>query len=113
MDDLWTPYAEPQETGNRTDVRWVSFTDASGVGFRAVGLPEIYFSAWPFRMSELERAKHSAEIRMSKEITVNLDHRQMGVGGDDSWGAQPHKEYRIAPKPYDYRFRLEPVAPGR
>ncbi|HEX8150493.1 MAG TPA: glycoside hydrolase family 2 TIM barrel-domain containing protein [Pyrinomonadaceae bacterium] len=109
VEELWTPYVEPQENGNRTDVRWVSFTNASGVGFRAVGLPEIYFSAWPFHMSELERAKHSAEIQMSKEITVNLDHRQMGVGGDDSWGAQPHAEYRLPAKPYEYRFRLEPV----
>jgi beta-galactosidase len=109
VEELWTPYAEPQENGNRTDVRWVTFTNTSGVGLRAVGLPELYFSAWPFRMSELERAKHSAEIQMSKEITVNLDHRQMGVGGDDSWGAQPHAEYRLPAKPYVYKFRLEPV----
>ena len=109
VDELWTPYVEPQETGNRTDVRWVSFTNAAGVGLRAVGLPELYFSAWPFRMSELERAKHSAEIQMSKEITVNLDHRQMGVGGDDSWGAQPHAEYRLPAQPYEYRFQLEPI----
>lgn len=109
VDDLWTPYAEPQETGNRTDVRWVTFTDESGGGLRAVGLPELYFSAWPFPMSELERAKHAAEIRMSKEITVNLDYRQMGVGGDDSWGAQPHTEYRLPARPYQYKFRLEPV----
>ena len=39
VDELWTRYVEPQETGNRTDVRWVSFTDATGVGLRAVGLP--------------------------------------------------------------------------
>ena len=109
VDELWTPYAEPQENGNRTDVRWVEFTNASGFGLRARGQPELYFSAWPFPMSELERAKHSAEIRMSKEITVNLDHRQMGVGGDDSWGAQPHKEYRLPAEHYEYRFRLVPV----
>lgn len=109
VDDLWTPYVEPQETGNRTDVRWVMFTNVSGVGFRAVGLPELYFSAWPFRMSELERAKHSAEIRLSKEITVNLDYRQAGVGGDDSWGALAHSEYRLPAQQYAYKFRLEPV----
>ena len=113
VDDLWTPYAEPQETGNRTDVRWVTFTDKSGAGLRAVGLPELYFSAWPFHMTELERAKHAAEIQMSKEITVNLDYRQMGVGGDDSWGAQPHAEYRLPAKHYQYKFRLEPVRERR
>jgi len=113
VEELWTPYVEPQETGNRTDVRWVSFTDASGVGLRATALGEpLYFSAWPFAASELERAKHSAEIRMSKEITVNLDHRQMGVGGDDSWGAQPHPQYRLpADRTYQYGFRLEPLRP--
>lgn len=109
VEELWTPYAEPQENGNRTDVRWVAFTNAAGTGLRAVGLQTISFSAWPFAMSELERAKHSAEIRMSREITVNLDHLQMGVGGDDSWGAQPHAEYRLPAKAYEYRFRLEPV----
>ena len=109
VDELWTPYVEPQENGNRTDVRWVTFTDSAGRGLRAVGMPQIYFSAWPFRMSELERAKHSAEIRMSKDTTVNLDHRQMGVGGDDSWGAQPHAEYRLPARHYEYRFRLEPA----
>lgn len=109
VDELWTPYVQPQETGNRTDVRWVTFTNSSGVGLRAVGLPELYFSAWPFRMSELERAKHAAEIRPSREITVNLDYRQMGIGGDDSWGAWPHPEYRLTRKQYEYRFYLEPV----
>jgi beta-galactosidase len=110
VDELWTPYVEPQENGNRADVRWVTFTDAAGAGLRAVGLSgSINFSAWPFRMSELERAKHSAEIQMSREITVNLDHMQMGVGGDDSWGAQPHKEYRLPATNYVYKFRLEPV----
>ncbi|MBV8859520.1 MAG: DUF4981 domain-containing protein [Acidobacteria bacterium] len=109
VDEMWTPYVEPQENGNRTDVRWVKFTDASGAGFRAVGLPTLYFSAWPFRMAELERVKHSAEIQMSKEITVNLDYLQMGVGGDDSWGALPHAEYRLPAKAYEYTFRLVPV----
>ncbi|MBV9929314.1 MAG: DUF4981 domain-containing protein [Acidobacteria bacterium] len=111
VDQLWTPYVEPQENGNRTDVRWVTFTNAAGAGLRVVGMPTFYFSAWPFAMSELERAKHSAEIQMSKEITVNLDYLQMGVGGDDSWGAQPHAEYRLPAKPYTYRFRLDPVVP--
>ncbi|HEX8291164.1 MAG TPA: glycoside hydrolase family 2 TIM barrel-domain containing protein [Pyrinomonadaceae bacterium] len=111
VDELWTPYVEPQENGNRTGVRWVTFTDAGGVGLRARALgATLSFSAWPFPMSELERAKHSAEIRTSKEITVNLDHVQMGVGGDDSWGAQPHERYRIPVTHWDYEFRLEPVA---
>jgi beta-galactosidase len=118
VDKLWFPYVEPQETGNRTDARWVSFTDDRGFGFKAVGLPVFNFSAWPFRMSELEHEKtpvnlghkHSAEIVMSDDITVNLDYGQMGVGGDDSWGAPVHKEFSLPAVEYQYKFRLEPVA---
>jgi beta-galactosidase len=117
VDNLWFPYVEPQETGNRSDVRWVSFTDDQGFGLKATGLPLLNFSAWPFRMSELEHEKtplnighkHSAEIVPSDDITVNLDYRQMGVGGDDSWGAPIHKEFSLPAVRYEYKFKLEPV----
>jgi beta-galactosidase len=101
----------PQESGNRTDVRWVSFTGRDGFGLRATAMPLLYFSAWHFRAEELETRKHPSEIVRSEDITVNLDYRQMGVGGDDSWGAWPHREYRLQAKPYRYKFRLEPVRP--
>jgi beta-galactosidase len=110
VDDLPYPYIKPQETGNRTDVRWVTFTDAKGAGFRAVGGPVLNFSAWPFRMSELERVRHPADIVRSEDITVNLDYGQMGLGGDNSWGALQHAEYRLpASRSYKYTFRLEPI----
>jgi beta-galactosidase len=109
VEELFFPYIEPQESGNRTDVRWVSFTDRAGFGLKAVGLPLLYFSAWRFPMEELERHKHPNEIVRSEDVTVNLDYRQMGVGGDDSWGAWPHKEYRLPARPYEYRFQLEPA----
>ena len=51
--DLWFPYVKPQETGNRTDTRWVTFTNSAGVGWNISGAPTFYFSAWPFRMAEL------------------------------------------------------------
>jgi beta-galactosidase len=113
VDELWTPYVEPQENGNRTDVRWVSFTDREGFGLKAVGEPLLYFSAWHFPPEELERRKHPSEIVRSEDITVNLDYKQMGVGGDDSWGAWPHKEYMLPPREYRYKFRLTPVRARR
>lgn len=111
VEDLFFPYMLPQESGNRTDVRWVSFTGRDGFGLRATAMPLLYFSAWHFRAEELETRKHPSEIVRSEDITVNLDYRQMGVGGDDSWGAWPHREYRLQAKPYRYKFRLEPVRP--
>lgn len=113
VDELFFPYIEPQESGNRTDTRWVSFTDREGFGLKASGEPLLYFSAWHFQMEELERRKHPSEIVRSEDITVNLDYKQMGVGGDDSWGAWPHKEYRLPAREYQYKFRLTPVRARR
>lgn len=117
VDNLWFGYVEPQETGNRTDVNWVTLTDSKGFGLKVTGLPLINFSAWPFRASELEHEKwpvnlghkHSAEIEYSDDITLNVDYGQMGVGGDDSWGAPVHSEFMLPARNYSYKFRLEPV----
>ena len=103
-------YVRPQETGNKTDVRWMALTNEDGAGLLAVGMPLLSVSAWPYTMADLEKAKHPFDIPKSKTITVNLDYRQMGVGGDDAWGAKPHPQYTLPAKPYTYRFRLTPIA---
>jgi beta-galactosidase len=104
-------YARPQENGNKTDVRWMALTDDDGVGLIAVGMPTIDISAWPYTMDDLEKAAHIHDLPGRDTITVNLDYRQMGVGGDDSWGARTHPEYTLPAKPYTYSFRLAPYAP--
>jgi len=105
-------YVRPQETGNKSDVRWAALTDPEGFGLVAIGMPTIDISAWPFTMQDLENAKHINELPQRDIITVNLDYKQMGVGGDDSWGARTHPEYTLPTKPYRYSFRLMPCAPG-
>jgi len=105
-------YVRPQETGNKTDVRWISLTDKDGVGLLAVGMPVLSASAWPWTMQDIENAKHIHDLPERNTITVNLDYKQMGVGGDDSWGARTHPEYTLPPKPYTYTFRLRPYAPN-
>lgn len=120
VDDMWYPYPRPQETGNRTDSRWAAFSNAQGLGWRITGLPTFDFSAWPFRPEEIDHfapsvpgRKHPTEIVFSDDITVNVDYRQMGIGGDDGWGARPHTEYTLpAAREYRYKFRMEPVAPA-
>jgi beta-galactosidase len=111
--ELDTDYIMPQENGNRTDVRWVSLTDATGAGLLASGLPLICFSAWPYSQEALEGKLHPTEVPRSENITVNLDYRQMGVGGDDSWGARVHPPYTMPARPYQYQFRLRPLPPSR
>lgn len=110
VDSLFFDYIEPQETGNRTDVRWVSLTNASGKGLLAIGMPEIEFNALRYTPWELESKAHPYELVSSDFITLRLNYHQMGVGGDDSWGARPHPEFTLYPnRTYTYRFRLMPL----
>lgn len=105
-------YVRPQENGNKTDVRWVALRGKDGGGLLAVGMPLLYVSVWPYDMPALERGKHIHDLSNGDMVTLNLDYRQMGVGGDNSWGARPHSRYTLPPKPYGYGFRLTPIPPG-
>ena len=111
VEDLIHDYVRPQENANRTDVRWVSFTDKDGIGLLAVAMPLLSISAWPYSTEDLERARHINELPRRDSITVNLDYRQMGVGGDDGWGKRPHPEFTLPAKPYTYSFRLKAITP--
>jgi len=110
VEELIHDYVRPQENGNRTDVRWVTLTDARGDGLLAAGMPTLSVSAWPYTMEDLEKATHVHELPRRDTITWNLDYRQMGVGGDDGWTerARPHGEYTLPVKTYTYRFLLRP-----
>jgi beta-galactosidase len=60
-------------------------------------------------MPDLERAEHTFELPARGTITLNIDYKQMGVGGDNSWGARPHPEYTLPASAYAYRFRMTPL----
>jgi beta-galactosidase len=107
VEELLHVYTRPQESSNRTDVRWLTLTDNNGAGLLAVGMPLLSVSAWPYSMADLEKATHIHNLPRRDFVTLNLDYRQMGVGGDDSWGARPHPEYTLPARPYSYRFRLK------
>ncbi len=114
VDSLWTDYVRPQENGNRCDVRWVAFTNKSGNGFLAVGDSTLSISAWPYSLEDLEKATHIDELPRRDYITVNLDDKQMGVGGINTWSpeARPLPQYRLpSSKAYYYDFYLMPYSP--
>jgi beta-galactosidase len=114
--DWLVPYVSIQEYGNRTDVRWLALTDANGTGLLAVGRPQLDFAARFFTDEDLTQerrgGKHAYEIRPRDFISLDLDYGQMGVGGDDSWGAQTHPQYLLRGRDYSLRLRLKPLLPG-
>ena len=103
-------YVRPQENGNKTGVRWMALRGDNGIGLLATGMPLLSTSAWPFTMQDLDQCRHDAELPHRDFITLNLDYKQMGVGGDNSWGEKTHPEYMLpAAQPYSYTFRLTPL----
>jgi len=110
------PYVRPQETGNKTGVRWMTLTNSSGTGWFIAGNPVTDASAWAFDPEAIAyvpsaiKQKHGADVKKSDLITVNVDYGQRGLGGDNSWGALPHKEYRIFPTEISWTFFLKPIS---
>jgi hypothetical protein len=110
-------YARPQETGNRTDVRWVALTDAHGDGLLVVGAPLLNFSAYPYAPGDLDGGpvktpRHASDLVARDFVTLHVDGWQMGVGGDTSWGATAHRPYVIWPQPLRFRFLVRPIDGG-
>jgi beta-galactosidase len=112
VDEMYTNYVSPQENGTRTDIRWIALGNAKGVGLMAIGEPLLSTSALFYTSGDLtQKARgtmHPTDLVKRDFVSWNLDFRQMGVGGDNSWGAKIHPEYLIQPAKYSYRFVLRP-----
>lgn len=108
LTDIPFEYVRPQENGNREDCRWVQFASAAGRQLKIVGSPSFSFSAWPYTLGTLSAAKHPTDLTPAGYTTLNVDYRQRGVGGDDSWSsrAQPLKKYQLTDEQYELSFRL-------
>jgi len=88
-------YLIPQECGNRTQVRWAKITDEMGMGIQIWAEEPFEISVLPYTCHELENAYHHYELPQITNTVLNISHRQMGVGGDNSWGARTHDEFLI------------------
>jgi len=114
--EQYHPYVRAQETANKTDVRWFALQNPAGEGllFTTVSEP-LSVSAWNFPMQDIMyipstvKNIHGGSITKKDMVWVNIDSRQMGVAGDNTWGAQTHSEYTITPEAQSYGFMIIPV----
>ena len=116
VSDLFAMYARPQENGNRTDVRWVSFTNKNGMNLKFVGKELFNFSASHFKRKDLDSGKskktsqkHGRLLNPRNEIFINIDGFTSGVGGVDSWGTLPREEYLLPYGSYNYSYWIVPM----
>ncbi len=108
--DFMEPYIMPQENGNRTDVRWMHLTNKQNSGLLIVADSLLSMSVWPYSEQKINKAKHTNELIEDDYLTLNIDLKQMGVGGNDSWSkvAQPLEKYQIKAQNYHYSFFIKP-----
>ena len=115
VDDQYVPYVTPQENGNKTDVRWVALSDSEGRGLLAVAEGEGNGGAWlnvsahHYSTADLAQARHTFELTRREDITLNLDHRQSGLGGA-SCGPGTLPQYLVQPEEMAWRVRLRPFS---
>lgn len=113
-DQFTSNYIRPQENGYRTDVRWVSLSNEKGEGIRITGIQPICFSALPYLSEDLDpgmtkKNQHPSDLNERNFITLQVDLKQRGVGGDNSWGYLPHEPYLLKEKRYSYSYIVEPI----
>ncbi|MDR0380821.1 MAG: DUF4981 domain-containing protein [Oscillospiraceae bacterium] len=110
------PYMRPQETGNKTDVRWAAFTDDTGAGLLAVGdgpLEVNALHATPNALSSyLSKVRYPYQVQMTENVVLRLNQRQKGVGGE-TWNTGPLPQYTLPPnQTYSYGYTLRPLFAG-
>ena len=108
VSEQYVPYIMPQEHGHKTDVRWLTLTDARGRGLRVSGDPLISFSASHFTKEDLFAARHTYDLKPHEEIILSLDFAQRGLG-TASCGPDTLPEYRLMEPRYAWSYRVEVV----
>jgi len=114
-DEQFYPYIRPQETGNKTDIRWWKQVNAAGQGLLIRSDAPLSMSALHYTMESLDDGwqkdqRHSPEVPKSDATNVCIDQAQMGLGCVNSWGATPRPEYRLPYKDYSFSFLLLPLS---
>lgn len=115
LSEQYYPYARPQESGNKTDVRWLRLTDDKGRGLEITALDSLFsFSALPYNHDDLDpqvtKAQfHSGELNERDRIFLHVDLLQTGVGGVDSWYTPALEKYQIRFQDYQWKYRVRPL----
>ncbi|HRK73663.1 MAG TPA: hypothetical protein PLL64_05275, partial [Rhodothermales bacterium] len=104
-----------QESGNKTDVRWIRLLDKKGKGLEIKTLNQLLnVSALPYSHDDLDpqvtKAQfHSGELDERDRIFLHVDFLQTGVGGVDSWYTPALEKYQIRFQDYQWQYQIQPV----
>ena len=107
VDGMFFNYPYPQDNGNRQDTKWVSLTNHYGKGLFVTAKERFNFSAWNYTQEMIHGAQHTDELVKSDYITLNIDHKVLGLGSN-SWGSEVLDSYRVFFDNFEYSFTMIP-----
>ncbi|MBK0381855.1 DUF4981 domain-containing protein [Pedobacter sp. SD-b] len=110
--DFYFPYIRPQENGERTDTRWFTLSNGDFNGFKITADSTIDFNVQHNTIADFDdgsqkHQRHTIDVVPQNFVEVNVDFKQRGVAGDNSWGALPMDQYRLLKGNYNYKFSIE------
>lgn len=116
IDEQYHPYVRPQESGNKTQVRYAKLLRKDGSGIlvqseeKFMNINALPYSPASLYPGEEKQQTHSEELEKDQHIHLDVDYQQLGVGGDNSWGNLPMAQYLLyLHRPYSYSYRIIPV----
>jgi len=114
ISEQFYPYVRPQESGNKTDIRWAVVKREDGTGIRVQHIGQwlnvcaLTYSPEQLYSGPIKQQEHSGELVPDNKVHLHIDLQQMGVGSINSWGALPMEQYRLPYKNYAYTYLLIP-----
>ncbi|QTD37039.1 DUF4981 domain-containing protein [Polaribacter batillariae] len=114
VSEQYYPYIRPQETGHKTDIRWWRLSDGKTTNIKITSNTLFGATALHYLTSDLDdglekEQRNAADIKERNLTNLQLDYKQMGLGGIDSWGALPLEKYRLSEKSYTCTFKITPL----
>ena len=115
LEKMNTDYSRPQENGNRTDVKWLHLQHPGSSGLRISGIGQPFaFSVHPYLISDMDegdikKQRHPVDLPHRDLLELKIDHIQMGVGGDNSWGHMALEAYQVKPGAMEMEFVISPL----
>lgn len=109
IDEQYIPYIDPQETGNKEDVRWVGLYNNQSQGILFIPDKTMAFSALHLTANDLANAKHTNELIHRQEVVLNMDYRNAGLG-NGSCGPGPLDQFRINPQAVSFGYTIIPIS---
>ena len=108
------PYIRPQETGNKTGIRWFKVKNAKGKGLMiqsdiALSISALHYYDKDLDDGDQKHQNHPGDLTPRKQTQLHIDYAQMGVGGINSWGTLPLDKYRLPYKNYEYTYKVTPL----